>query len=62
MLYLPIPPNMNMLLVRQEIIGDNTTAVETVFKSDIKQESVKRFIEYCELEMDKLEHPEKYPR
>lgn len=55
-----IPKNMNMLLVRQEIIGDEHSAVETVLKSDVKRESVKRFIQYCEEELDKLEHPEKY--
>ena len=55
-----VPRNMNMLLVRQEIMGDETTALETVLQSDVKRESVKRFIEYCELESDKLEHPEKY--
>ena len=55
-----VPRNMNMLLVRQEIMGDETTAMETVLQSDVKRESVKRFIEYCELESDKLEHPEKY--
>ena len=57
-----VPKNMNMLLVRQEIIGDETTAVETVLKSDVKRESVKRFIEWCEQESDKLEHPEKYAK
>jgi ABC-type glutathione transport system ATPase component len=55
-----IPKNMNMLLVRQEIIGDDHSAVETVLKSDVKRESVKRFIQYCEEQLDKLEHPEKY--
>merc|ERR1712238_423031 len=33
-----VPRNMNMLLVRQEIIGDATNAVETVLKSDVKRE------------------------
>lgn len=55
-----IPKNMSMLLVRQEIAGDANSAVETVLKSDVKRESVKKFIHWCETELDKLEHPEKY--
>ena len=57
-----VPKNMNMLLVRQEIIGDDCSAVDTVLKSDVKRESVKRFIQWCEEESDKLDHPEKYPQ
>lgn len=49
-----------MLLVRQEIIGNDWTAVETVLKSDVKRESVKRYIEWIDKELDKLENPEKY--
>ena len=55
-----VPKNMNMLLVRQEIIGDHHTAVETVLKSDVKRESVKRYIEFVETELDKIDNPEKY--
>jgi ATP-binding cassette subfamily F protein 3 len=55
-----VPKNMNMLLVRQEIIGNDWSAVETVIKSDVKRESVKRFIQWCEEESDKLDNPEKY--
>jgi len=55
-----VPKNMNMLLVRQEIIGDDCSAVETVLKSDVKRESVQRFIQWCEEELDKLDHPQKY--
>jgi ABC-type dipeptide/oligopeptide/nickel transport system ATPase component len=50
-----VPKNMNMLLVRQEIMGNNWSAVETVVKSDVKRESVKRFMEWCEKELEKLE-------
>eukprot|EP00977_Amphora_coffeiformis_P011367 scaffold2744_cov160-Amphora_coffeaeformis.AAC.4 len=50
-----VPPNMSMLLVRQEIIGNEWTAVETVLKSDVKRESIKRFIAWCEDELQKLE-------
>jgi ATPase subunit of ABC transporter with duplicated ATPase domains len=50
-----VPKNMNMLLVRQEIMGNGWSAVETVVKSDVKRESVKRFIAFCEIELEKLE-------
>jgi len=50
-----VPKNMNMLLVRQEIMGNDETAVETVLKSDVQRESVKRFIAWCEEELEKLE-------
>jgi ABC-type dipeptide/oligopeptide/nickel transport system ATPase subunit len=50
-----VPKNMNMLLVRQEIMGNDWSAVETVVKSDVKRESVKRFISYCETELENLE-------
>jgi ATPase subunit of ABC transporter with duplicated ATPase domains len=52
---LAIPKTMTMLLVRQEIIGNDWTAVETVLKSDVKRERVKRFIAWCEEELDRLE-------
>lgn len=55
-----VPKNMNMLLVRQEIFGNEWTAVETVLKSDVKRESVKRYIEWLDRELDKLDNPEKY--
>jgi ATPase subunit of ABC transporter with duplicated ATPase domains len=51
-----VPKNMSMLLVRQEIMGNEWTAVETVLKSDVKRESVKRFITWCEEELEKLEN------
>jgi len=52
-----VPKNMTMLLVRQEIMGNDWSAVETVLKSDVQRESVKRFIQYVEQELDQLEHP-----
>jgi len=51
-----VPKNMTMLLVRQEIVGNDWNAVETVVKSDVKRESVKRFITWCEGELDRLEN------
>jgi ATP-binding cassette subfamily F protein 3 len=42
-----VPKNMNMLLVRQEIIGSDLSAVETVLKSDVKRESVRQYIAWC---------------
>lgn len=50
-----VPKKMTMLLVRQEIIGNNLSAVETVLKSDAKREGVKRFIKYCEDELERLD-------
>jgi ABC-type dipeptide/oligopeptide/nickel transport system ATPase subunit len=52
-----VPKNMNMLLVRQEIIGNDWSAVETVLKSDVKRESVKRYIQYVEHQLETLENP-----
>lgn len=57
-----VPKNMNMLLVRQEIIGNEWTAVETVLKSDVKRESIKRYIEWVDKELDKLDNPQKYEK
>ena len=51
-----IPDKMSMLLVRQEIIGDDSTAIDTVVKSDVKREGVKRFIKWCEGELERLEN------
>ncbi len=51
-----IPKKMSMLLVRQEIIGSDQTAITTVVKSDAKREGVKRFIKWCEEEIDRLEN------
>ncbi|EEC45500.1 predicted protein, partial [Phaeodactylum tricornutum CCAP 1055/1] len=36
-----VPKHMNMVLVRQEIMGNKWTAVETVLKSDVKRESLR---------------------
>ena len=33
-----VPKKMTMLLVRQEIIGNEMSALETVIKSDVKRE------------------------
>lgn len=50
-----VPKNMSMLLVRQEVMGNEASAIETVLLSDVKRESVKRFIARCEQELEKLE-------
>jgi ABC-type dipeptide/oligopeptide/nickel transport system ATPase subunit len=50
-----VPKKMTMLLVRQEIVGSDMSAVDTVLKSDVKREGVKRFIQYCESEIERLE-------
>jgi ATPase subunit of ABC transporter with duplicated ATPase domains len=55
-----VPKNMNMLLVRQEIFGNEWTAVETVLKSDVKRESVRRYIEWIESELEKIDNPDKF--
>lgn len=52
-----VPKNMSMLLVRQEIMGNDLSAVDTVLKSDVKREGVKRWIEYIESELNKLDNP-----
>ena len=52
-----VPTNMAMLLVRQEIMGNDLSAVETVLKSDVKREGVKRWIDHVERELDKLDNP-----
>ena len=53
-----IPKNMSMLLVRQEIIGNNMNAVETVLQSDVKREGVKRWIQSIENDLNRLDNPE----
>ena len=53
-----VPKNMAMLLVRQEIMGNELSAVETVLKSDVKREGVKRWIQYIEQELNKLDNPQ----
>lgn len=50
-----IPKSVNMILVRQEIHGNEWTAVETVLKSDVRRESIKRVIQYCEEQLEVLE-------
>jgi len=51
-----VPRNMSMLLVRQEIVGNDWSAVETVLKSDVKREGVKKYIKWCEAEIERLEN------
>jgi len=50
-----IPKKMTMTLVRQEIIGSEASAVETVLRSDVKREGVTKFIAWCEGELERLE-------
>lgn len=47
---------MSMLLVRQEIMGNELSAVEMVLKSDVKREGAKRYIQYIEDELNKLDN------
>ena len=51
-----VPQNMAMLLVRQEIMGNNLSAVETVLRSNVKREGVKRWIEHIERELNRLDN------
>lgn len=51
-----VPKSMSMLLVRQEIMGNEWSAVQTVLKSDVRREGVKKFISWCEAEIDRLEN------
>ena len=44
------------MLVRQETIGNELSALEMVLKSDVKREGVKRFIRWCERELERLEN------
>jgi len=53
-----VPKNMSMLLVRQEIMGNELSAVETVLRSDVKREAVKRCISSCGSELERLEKGE----
>jgi ATPase subunit of ABC transporter with duplicated ATPase domains len=39
-------------------MGNDLSAVETVLKSDVKREGVKRWIEYIESELNKLDNPD----
>ena len=52
-----VPTNVRMLLVRQEIIGNEWSAVDTVLKSDVKRESCKKYIAWIDKELDKLDNP-----
>ena len=51
-----VPANVRMLLVRQEIIGNEWTALDTVLKSDVRRESCKKYIAWIDAELDKLDN------
>jgi ATPase subunit of ABC transporter with duplicated ATPase domains len=51
-----IPKKMSMVLVRQETIGNKLSALDMVLKSDVRREGVKKFISWCERELDRLEN------
>ena len=50
-----VPKTRSLRLVRQEIVGNDWTAVQTVLKSDVQRESCQRLIAWCEQELDKLD-------
>lgn len=52
-----VPKSMTMLLVRQEIMGNDLSAVEMVLKSDVKREGAKLWIQHIEDELTKLDNP-----
>jgi ATPase subunit of ABC transporter with duplicated ATPase domains len=52
-----VPTNVRMLLVRQEIIGNDWSAIDTVLKSDVKRESCKKYIGWIDRELDKIDNP-----
>ena len=41
------PKIFSMLLVRQEVMGNDFSSVATVLKSDVKREGVQNFISWC---------------
>ncbi len=51
-----VPTSVRMLLVRQEIIGNEWSAIETVLKSDVKRESCKKYITWIDKELDRLDN------
>uniref|UniRef100_A0A7S4ABI0 ABC transporter domain-containing protein n=2 Tax=Pseudo-nitzschia australis TaxID=44445 RepID=A0A7S4ABI0_9STRA len=53
-----VPTNVRMLLVRQEIIGSDWSAVDTVLKSDVQRESCKKYIAWVDRELDKIDNPD----
>ena len=50
-----VPKKMSILLVQQEVTGNELSVVETVLKSDLKIEGVKKFISLCEEDIENLE-------
>ena len=55
-----VPKKFSMLLVWQEVMGNEFSAVATVLKSDVKREGVHNFISWCEEDIGKLEKVDKY--
>mmetsp|Transcript_26430 Transcript_26430/g.62074 ORF Transcript_26430/g.62074 Transcript_26430/m.62074 type:complete len:890 (-) Transcript_26430:2931-5600(-) len=53
-----VPTSVRMLLVRQEIFGNEWSAFETVLKSDVKRESCRKYIAWIDQELDKLDNPD----
>jgi ATPase subunit of ABC transporter with duplicated ATPase domains len=50
-----VPKNLSLLLVKQEIMGSDRTALETVIRSDTRREGLLAFIKKMEEEDDKAE-------
>ncbi|GMH77457.1 hypothetical protein TL16_g07416 [Triparma laevis f. inornata] len=50
-----VPKNLSLLLVKQEIMGSDRTALETVIRSDTRREGLLNFIKKMEEEDDKAE-------
>jgi len=44
-----VPPRMSMLLVKQEIVGTASTALETVLRSDARREALRRTVASLEV-------------
>jgi ATPase subunit of ABC transporter with duplicated ATPase domains len=52
-----VPTSVRMLLVRQEIIGNDWSPIDTVLRSDVKRESCKKYIAWIDRELDKIDNP-----
>jgi ATP-binding cassette, subfamily F, member 3 len=50
-----VPKNLSLLLVKQEIMGSDRTALETVIRSDTRREGLLAYIKKTEEEDDKAE-------
>ena len=55
-----IRKKMSMLLVWQEVMGNELSAVATLLKNDVKREGVNKFISWFEEYIRNLEKGEKY--